>query len=109
VKNIIPLEIAFPIILLILSILLPKIFSKIGDKIRLTIKNKMQYARLEKNAVILSPFPIVKSPKGYIYFLDNKKKLYCGQCYVSPSNLTPLEKTGFKKYICPACKTVYKA
>jgi hypothetical protein len=101
-------EIIYPIASTLLLITIVKIFSIIGQKIKNTKQQLAKYPKIEKNAVLLAPFPIVKSPKGYIYYPENKKILYCGKCYASPSNMTPLEKAGFKKYICPACKTVYK-
>jgi hypothetical protein len=104
------------IIYIIVSVLftafLPKIISKIYDTIKKEKQQHKLYPKIEKNAVLLAPFPIVKSPKGYIYYPDSKKKtLYCGKCYTSPSNLTLLIKTGgrlSKKYVCPVCKTEYK-
>ena len=77
-------------------------------------QQQRKYFKMEKNAVILAPFPLVKSPKGYIYEINQhpkKRTLYCGNCYTTLSKLTPLKKVGSfspKKVICHTCKTIYK-
>ena len=76
-------------------------------------QQKPKYFKIEKNAVLLAPFPIVKSPKGYIYSLDKKPKdriLYCGKCCMATSKRIPLSETGSrfsKELVCPDCETVY--
>jgi hypothetical protein len=59
-------EIIYPIASSLLLITIVKIFSIIGKKIKNTKQQLAKYPKIEKNAVLMSPFPIVKSPKGYM-------------------------------------------
>jgi hypothetical protein len=97
----------------ILELLFKSIFPKIWKQIKLAIKQHNINIKMEKNAVFMSPFPIFKSPNGYIYEISGgKKNLFCGECYSSPSKLIRLKRIGgrfSKKYICPSCNTEYKA
>ena len=79
------------------------------------VKPKIKQDKIRKNKTLMTPFPIVKSPKGYLYFYERKPKkdrtYYCGNCYSNPSAMIPLEKTSNifnRKLTCPACKTEYK-
>jgi len=104
-------QIIIAIVSVTLGWILHDIFPKIGRKIKLTAHIIRQKLKMEKNAVILFPFPILKSPKGYLFNVEGKKKLYCEKCYSSKdSKFIQLVKTGrfSRKYVCPVCNTEYK-
>ena len=82
----------------------------IKSKIIQVITHIKNCSKMEKNTVFLTPFPIVKSPKNYLYFLDDKKRTpHCVNCS-TPPNLVPLKRIGkfSKKYVCLICNTKYK-
>jgi len=65
---------------------------------------------IEKGTIFTGGMPIFKSPKGYLYTVsDDNKSLFCADCYKPDLKLIRLEKTGYKKYICPACNKEYKS
>jgi hypothetical protein len=89
------------------------IFCSMLPKIKKTVKTAMlkhkKKRMMEKNAVPLGGMPIFTSPNGYLYTVsDDKKSIFCADCYASNSKLIPLEKTGRKKYACPSCNKEYK-
>jgi hypothetical protein len=89
-------------------VILGTIVPKIANTVKLKIQKQMKKPKkIEKDTIILVPDPIAKSPKGYIFSLENPKVLYCGNCSDIPRKLNPLNRVGRKKYICPACKTEY--
>lgn len=82
---------------------LPIIIKTIKAKIQ-AIKN---LPKEEENAVIVSSFPIKRSPKGYMYYIDDPKRTpHCGNCSPVPV-LNPLKRIK-NKLVCPNCKAVYK-
>ena len=89
------------------------IIRKVGKAIKYKATRNKKAFKIEKNAVILAPFPLVKSPKGYIYGIDQDPKtgtLFCGNCYTATSKRIPLDKTGgrfSKELVCPDCQTIY--
>jgi hypothetical protein len=89
--------------------ILSTIFPKVANTIKLKIQKQMKKPKkTEKGTIILVPNPIAKSPKGYIFSLENPKVLCCGNCSDIPRKLNPLNRVGRKKYVCPTCKKEYK-
>jgi len=69
---------------------------------------KKKHFKTERNAVPIPGIPIVKSPKGYVYYPDQdpkKRAPHCGNCH--PPKLVPLDMTGgllSREMVCPVAR-----